>query len=303
MRQITLVVVLITAVALTIGCSQKEAAVALTEAPYYSSLQEAQKAVGSTGKPILVEFYTDWCKWCATIDTVVLTDSAAIEFFSSEMILVKINAGKDTVVTAKNDTIYAKDLAEKYHISGYPTIVMLDTDGVEIDRLVGYLPPAEFIKTFRNYGKGIGTLADLLGKVETKPDRSLYYRIAEKYKYRGGSEEAVKWFQRIIDEGSPTDSLSGESRMALADLMRRNKDYDKAIGNYALIAKDFKGKEIGENAEVWTAITFRQKGDTAEAIKRLEDYVKAHPESKDNVTYCQKQIENLKGTKDKKAEK
>ena len=304
MRQVILLtVVTIAIVALTISCSQKETAVALTEAPYYNSLQEAKEVVGTSDKPILIDFYTDWCTWCATIDTVLLIDSAAIEFFSNEMVLVKINVQKDTVVTAKNDTVFAKALAEEYHISGYPTIVMIDKDGVEIDRLVGYVPPAQFIKTFRDYGKGIGTLTDLLSKVEIEPDRALYLKIAEKYKYRGGSEEAVKWFQKIIDEGSSTDSLSGESRMALADMKRRDKDYDKAIADYALLVKDFKGKELGEDAKIWTAIAYSQKGDTTKAIKQFEDYIKAYPESENNANYCRKQIEKLKDTGDKKTEK
>ncbi len=45
---------------LGVSCAQKEVRQPLESAPYFSSLEEAQQAAGTSGKPILVEFYTDW---------------------------------------------------------------------------------------------------------------------------------------------------------------------------------------------------------------------------------------------------
>ncbi|MFQ5454256.1 MAG: thioredoxin fold domain-containing protein, partial [Candidatus Zixiibacteriota bacterium] len=163
------------------------------------------------------------------MDTVVLIDDKVIDFFSSEMVLLKVNAEVDTA------------LAKSYHISGYPTIVLTDSKGEEIDRIVGYRPADEFLQTLENYKNGIGTLDDLLSKADTSENRNLYFEIADKYKYRGGVEEAKNWYKKVIDAGEPTDSLSGESRLSIADMYRRAIDYDKSLEAFNKTMKDFKG--------------------------------------------------------------
>jgi len=267
---------------LFVSCGQKKVEKKLTTSPSYSSLADAEAAVASTKKPIVIDFYTDWCTWCKKLDTEVYTDPKVINFFSNEMVLAKVNAEKDTA------------LANKFHISGFPTLVLTDSDGKEIDRIIGYLPATDFLQTLQNYQKGIGTLADLLHQADSVNDRSLYFEIADKYKYRGGDKEAIDWYQKVIDEGKPTDSLSGESRMALADMFRRAKDYDKALKAFSNIMKDFKGHSFAQDAEIWKAIVYRQKGDTAKAITTFENYIKHFPKSQD-VSYATTQINKLKG--------
>lgn len=211
----------------------------------------------------------------------MLVDSSVIDFFKNEMVLVKVNADVDSM------------LAREYHVSGYPTVVLTNKDGVEIDRIVGFLPSVEFLKTLRDYEKGIGTLDDLVRRADTLTDRLLFFQIANKYKYRDRSEEAQVWYQRVIDEGEPTDSLSGESHMALADMMRRAKDYDRALVAFGEIKQKFVGSMFAEGADIYTAIVYKQKGDTAQAIAAFENFIKWYPESED-VEYAAKQIEKLK---------
>ena len=213
----------------------------------------------------------------------MFVDSNVIDFFAKEMVLVKINAEADSM------------LKKRYRISGYPTLVLANKDGIEIDRIVGYLPADTFLKTLRDYSNGIGTLDDLLGRAETETGRSLYYEIANKYKYRGAPAEAETWFGRVIEAGNPRDSLSGKSRMAIADMFRRAKDYDQALDEYNQIMIDFEGTMTAQNGEIYRAITYRQKGDTSDAITAFEGFIMHYPESKD-TTYALKQIEKLKST-------
>ncbi len=261
------------------ACSEREP---LTEAPYYTSLDEAMKVAAKEDKYVVIKFYTDWCQWCTTLDTVVLVDSAAIEFFDKEMLLVKTNAEEDTA------------LANRYNVRGFPTLVMVDAEGKEVDRLVGYLPTGDFLKTFRDYAKGIGTLEDLVDRADQtpEPDRELYWDIADKYKYRGQSDSAAIWFRRVIETGDPLDSLSGEARLALADDLRRADKHEEAIDAFEAVARDFAGQPTAEEALVWVAITTKAKGDTTRALGLFRDFVNTHPNSR-LVQYCQGQIEKI----------
>ena len=217
------------------------------------------------------------------MDTVVFVDSQTIKFFSSEMVLTKIDAEKDTVA------------AKNFAISGYPTLVMVDKDGQEIDRIIGYLPTKEFLQTVDEYSKGIGTLADFLNKSTTDTSRKLAFDIAEKYKYRGKEQDATGWYDKVLAAGSPTDSMAGESRMAIADMLRRDKKWDDALAAFASVEKDFKDSPYAFSADagIWQGITLARKGDTAAAIGAYEAFLKNHPAAED-TSYARKQIEKLK---------
>ncbi len=216
----------------------------------------------------------------------MLTDSTVISFFSNDVVLAKINGKEDTA------------LSKEHHVSAYPTLVMLNQEGVEIDRIVGYQPPEDFLRTLRGYRRGIGTLDDLLRRFERESDRGLAFKIAEKYKYRGGEEEAVTWYQKVIDAGDPKDSLTWESRMELADLHRRSKEYDEAIAGYSGIMADFEGSKFGSDAEIWRAYVIQQKGDTVAAIAAYEAFIEHYPDAND-AEFARKQIAKLKGLEEK----
>lgn len=226
-------------------------------------------------------------------------DQKAIDYFSNKMVLAKINAERDsswindqgdTVVTAVKTAV-----SLDYHISGYPTMVLVDGEGTEIDRIVGYMEVDDLIKTLDDYQNGIGTLADLLSKAEGAEDRALFLEIADKYKYRGAPDEATNWYEKVVEGGDRKDSLSGESRMALADMLRRAKDYDSALKAYKSVAKDFKKTAFGADAQIYQAIVYRSMGDTTEAISAFESFIENNPESED-VEYANKQIKKLSGS-------
>jgi thioredoxin-related protein len=270
---------------LAIACSQKKAETTakLTKAPFDTTFAQAKMAAADGDKPIVIDFYTDWCTWCKKLDTEVYTDPKTIDFFTNKMVLFKTNAEVDTA------------LAHKFNISGYPTLVMTDSKGNEIDRIIGYEPTETFLQHLQDYQNGIGTLGDLLKQADTSKNRDLYFQIADKYKYRGGDEDAINWYNKVIDAGKPTDSMSGESKFAIADMYFRAKKYDEALSDYGKISKDFKGTGFAELADIYTPIAYTKMGDTTKAISAFEKFIKVHPNSEDTA-YAKIQIGKLKGT-------
>ncbi|MEW6051970.1 MAG: thioredoxin family protein [Candidatus Zixiibacteriota bacterium] len=225
------------------------------------------------------------------MDTVVFVDPKAIDYFTNEVILVKVNAEKDTLS------------ARQFKVMGYPTLVVTDKSGKEIDRVFGYLPTDELIKTVTDYRNGIGTLDDLLGKFASKPERAMAFDIAEKYKGRGEAADGETWYNKVISLGEPKDSLSRESRMAVADLFRRDKQYDKALAAFGAFAADFAGSSQAADAEWYRGDVYRRMKDTANAVKVFEEWVAMHPEADTgDVRYTKELIEKLKNPPPKTAE-
>lgn len=54
-----------------------------------SELAELQK---QNPKPVIIDVYTDWCKWCKVMDQKTFTDAALIEYLGDDYHMIKFNA-------------------------------------------------------------------------------------------------------------------------------------------------------------------------------------------------------------------
>jgi thioredoxin 1 len=78
----------------------------------------------NSSKPVLVDFWADWCGPCKMLAPVV--EKLAMQFASSAN-FVKLNTDQNP------------EVAGKYGISGIPCLILFK-DGKEIDRFVGFDP-------------------------------------------------------------------------------------------------------------------------------------------------------------------
>jgi thioredoxin 1 len=84
-------------------------------------------------KPIMIDFYTDWCKWCKVLDEKTYTDITVGEL-SKQFINLKINA----------EVGDGGFWAQTYKVTGFPNIIFLNGNGETIHRINGYAPPKDF---------------------------------------------------------------------------------------------------------------------------------------------------------------
>jgi thiol:disulfide interchange protein len=105
------------------------------------SLSEAQKEAKSEKKLIMIDFFTDWCKWCKVLDQKTYSDEEVGKFADGHFVSIKINAddkgGPGT------------QIANKYQIQGYPTVIFLNEKGVEVHRVVGYQEAKTFLSSMK----------------------------------------------------------------------------------------------------------------------------------------------------------
>jgi thiol:disulfide interchange protein DsbD len=94
----------------------------------------------SQGRPVLMDFYADWCIPCLELDRKTFTDPTVIAE-TKDFVRLKVDL-------THFDSPESEALRKKFNIAGVPTIVFVDRNGQEVfgSRVVGYLSPSEFIE-------------------------------------------------------------------------------------------------------------------------------------------------------------
>ena len=92
---------------------------------------DAAKALASeTGRPILLNFTgSDWCGWCIQMDRRVFSRDAWKEHAKDHLVLVWIDFPRNKSLVPEQFVSRNGQLAREYGVEGYPTYVLLDSDG------------------------------------------------------------------------------------------------------------------------------------------------------------------------------
>ncbi|MBF0489061.1 MAG: thioredoxin family protein [Candidatus Omnitrophica bacterium] len=91
------------------------------EHDYEHALQTARRE----DKPLLVYFYATWCGQCHKFQSNTLTDWT-VKSLAKKFVCVKLDAE------------FEKDLAKRFEVTGYPTVIFLNTAEKLMNRMEGY---------------------------------------------------------------------------------------------------------------------------------------------------------------------
>jgi len=98
------------------------------------------------------------------------------------------------------DSAEGKALIEHYKISGFPSIVFVDSDSMEVDRIIGYLPPEVFLTELQRIQRGENTIPDYIKRTTENPDDfNLWKALAQKYEDRGDLPSAVEVWESVAE--------------------------------------------------------------------------------------------------------
>lgn len=101
-----------------------------------TSLDSINTSIKNTNKPVIIDFYADWCAQCKELDKYTYTDAGVVSL-STKFNTIKVD------LTKKNS-----EITEKFNIKGLPVVAFINSKGDEIKelRITGFLRPEEFIK-------------------------------------------------------------------------------------------------------------------------------------------------------------
>ena len=104
------------------------------------SVAELDAALRTAGRPVMLDFYADWCVSCKEMERFTFTD-AAVQRKLAGALLLKAD------VTANTDD--DRELMKRFHLFGPPGTIFFDVRGREVTaaRVVGFQKSARFTET------------------------------------------------------------------------------------------------------------------------------------------------------------
>ncbi len=154
------------------------------------------------------------------MDNDTYSDKRIIKYASENLISIKIDAEKGIGPEQK----------KTYRVRGYPTILLLDPSGNEIDRIVGYRPPDEFMSELERIKSGTNTLSFLQSKyLRNMDDPSLELTLAEKYIDLNVKDSAEKHLRNALQYYEQESEFSFQRIFNISQLYYRIGSIDVSI--------------------------------------------------------------------------
>lgn len=99
---------------------------------------KAQQKAKQEKKLVLMDFNgSDWCPPCKALRKNVLSSPEFIEYAKKNLVLLDVDFPKQKAQSEETKKAN-QALAEKYKVEGFPTVILLNADGKELKKSVGY---------------------------------------------------------------------------------------------------------------------------------------------------------------------
>ena len=235
---------------------------------FVGDFEAARAEAANRGTLVMVEFYTDWCSWCRRLES----DTFSVPEVQQELlqlVAMKTDAEKEGM-----------ELARKFGVDSYPTMVFLDPDGNEMERILGYLPPEKFLQRVQKIRVGDTFLACLRKLEEDPGDRDAIERSVAGLLERSDPEGAISRIETFhqATDGQQMDvcrKLMFTARVELhsrvyqraATLYRRGWDRAFEVPDtsgterlHALVAQGLTDEEVDEQATMLREARYEDAG-------------------------------------------
>ncbi|HEX6739921.1 MAG TPA: thioredoxin family protein [Vicinamibacteria bacterium] len=185
------------------------------------NFDEALKKAKAARKPLLVDFWAEWCGWCRRLDRTTYIDPQVVRITGDHFIAVKVN----TEGSAKEI-----DVAVRYDVSTLPTIAFLSPAGRPLARLNGFQGPSQFprsLEAAREVAARVGGWEQMLerDRDDVAALQGLGVHLFEQDAYR----ESAELLERAakLDEGRALDERK-QTRLLLGAILKSDQKYSAA---------------------------------------------------------------------------
>ncbi len=133
----------------------------IVEENTWMSFDNGMALARDMGKPVVIDFYTSWCRWCKVMDKETFKDEEVASYLSAHFISIKLNAEQtNTKIQYGGRTYTPAALARAFKLRGYPSVAYLDEKGALIFVDTGFKKAGQFMVNLKYvksgcYSKGV----------------------------------------------------------------------------------------------------------------------------------------------------
>ena len=112
---------------------------ARADANWLTDFHQAQEEAKTSHKLLLIDFTgSDWCPWCKVLHAEVFSKPEFEQYAKDNLVLMTADFPR---ARALSNEVRQQNraLAQRYQVEGFPTIVVLNSEGKQIG-LLGYMP-------------------------------------------------------------------------------------------------------------------------------------------------------------------
>ena len=124
---------------------------------FHGSFDDALEEAREQGKMVLVDVYTTWCGPCIVMQETVFPLPEVGEYFNARFVNYKLDA--------EDESIEGPEIAARFGVRGYPTYLILDSEGAEIGRATSGMSGDQFIALFSQM---LGETESQFGAIEAR---------------------------------------------------------------------------------------------------------------------------------------
>jgi thiol-disulfide isomerase/thioredoxin len=232
---------------------------------------EALKKAKAAGKPVLVDFWADWCGWCHRLDKTTYVDPAVVERLEA-FVPVKVNTEGSRKET---------EVAMRYDVSSLPTLVFVTPAGRQIARVNGFQGPGTFPRTLDKAREEARKVMGWEDAIERNPKdagalSSLGVHLFEQEFYEESRD--ILYRATAVDADRPLDARR-RARLLLAMI----QNYDKKYAEAEALLKEALGLKPPPEDEAKLLFvlsrTYLGSGRQPEARKTLQAILRDHAQS------------------------
>jgi tetratricopeptide (TPR) repeat protein len=240
---------------------------------FHGTLDAALEQAKAQDKRVLVDVGAYWCPPCHQLDEELFVLPDIGRFVSERFVAVHVDAEKDE----------GPELVDRYRVQAYPTLLVLDSTGVERGRIVDFVDAAKFTAAVERIDAGGDVFETLSSAVEAASgDAKLEarYALGHAHALAARREQAEVEFEQVL-AGDPDDRLGLASRV-LYDragffVAKLDADPEAAIAAYRTLQARYPKSKSARRAYRRIGRQLAKQGKRDEAIASLDAMLALDP--------------------------
>jgi tetratricopeptide (TPR) repeat protein len=236
--------------------------------PWVRSLGGAQRQARQLNKPVLAYFFVRGSEFCQQLEEGVLADKSVVDA-AQEFVCVRVDAVQD------------RNEAHRLDVRGAPTILVLDGQGNEMERVAGLVEKDKLLRKLAGTRRGKLSFREARRLALKNPaDVQANWKVAETYLEEGREDLAEPHLRNVIAHDEQNRyGYTDNAVFALGFILGKRGEYAPAIRSFEqLLARwpDFKDKDKALYCLGLSRLAIGQKDKGRAALEQL---VREFPES------------------------